>query len=209
MVRIRVTPTRKKKPGFAGMPGYVSSPGFDRVRPRKTDEELASEQAKKAMDLHLWQVAADEARAENEQEGEVYKHRISRWIRYRRDADMETEKGRKEKARAFRPRRVYLTDGHPDLTLDRQRKRAWKRMDAITIPKRDEGFWGGLRHITYLERAFVKAQIPTDMQAELAKFISDDKFNLWFRQFKTGFYSYIPWDEFTRGLCTYIMAYET
>ena len=96
----------------------------------------------------------------------------------------------------FRPKRTFLADHHPDLALDRQRKRAWKRMDTITIPIRDKGYWEAHRFITALERAFTKARIPKEMMVEIAMYVTDDGFTLWFRRFRTGFYSYIPWDEF-------------
>ena len=55
----------------------------------------------------------------------------------------------------------------------------------------------------------MRENFSKDMMSELAMYVADDRFNKWFRQFKTSFYSYVPWDEFTRGLFVYIMAFET
>ena len=209
MARVRVTPIIRRRRGFAGLPGYITSTSSRRTRPRQSDEEWRAELAKKDEELRLQQVAIAEASAMNEEEGASYEIRHKRWLDMRVKAARKTRKDLKEEAIRFVPRRTYLGLRGEGKTLSGDCMRVWKRMDAITIPKRKEGYRGGYHFITDLERAFVKARVPADMQTQIGTDCANDGFATWFRRYRCTFHYHISWDEFIRALFTYIMAYAT
>lgn len=207
MARVRVTPIIRRRRGFAGLPGYVSSPWSQKVRPRVTEEEWRAQRTRMLEMRKEWDLATSEVRLANEQEGPAYHRRYKRWSSMNDYASNHPYKNWKKLAEGFKFKKVTLEEC--DMTPANQWISIWDRVDAITIPPRDKGYWGGLRFITHLERAFVKAGVPGDLQSDHAADLAGREFFSWYSHTTKTYHQHIPWRQFTWGLFVFIMAYET
>lgn len=205
MVRIKVTPIlRKKKPGFAGMPGYVTKlrPPTS-IRPRETLGEWRAKLDKKEQEWKEYEMAV--ARREPEVEG--FAEMRTHWIRMRTAADDEPHKDWKLVARRLRPK---FTLKGPFTGYKVPPMECWDRIDALKLDRRGKGFWNSYRFLARFYRAFMKIGVhETLMYLVAADYDHEDQgFARWFFRFRADLDYYITWNEFAWCLFVYVMAFE-